>query len=1078
MGMFAHICGVCLAVMAVEVQAGSVGFDYLAYRGVDSVAPAAGEYRNPILAGFYPDPTICRAGDDYYLVNSTFEYFPGLPIFHSTDLVNWTQIGNVIHRPEQLNYHADRMSAGLYAPAISYHEGTFYVICTMIEGPGNFLVTATDPAGPWSDPVPLAFSGIDPSLFFDDDGRVWVVNNDDPDGQPLYQGHRAVRIQEYDSAAKKMIGPRKVIVNGGVDLSKKPIWIEGPHLYKRNDWYYLCCAEGGTWTDHSQVIFRSKTVDGLYVPWEKNPILTQRGLDGNESGAVTCAGHVDLEIGPDGNWWAVFLGMRPYADGLSPMGRETFMLPVTWTEDDWPVILPPGKRVPLTVKAPMGSTVKSGGTPMNGSFSWREEFDAAELGLEWLMVREPNKSWWKLSGGRLEIEPQALNLYSGTENPSYAGRRIQHHTYTVGTELSVPSDDNVSAGLALLMNEKYHYFFAVKRDQLYLERVEGGQVEIIASAERNGAGPVALKIEADKALCSFLYREAGGEWNTLVKDADAKIITSNVPGGSTMFIGATAGPHVRVDAAASFAGSEYDFVLKGNPVFRDTWTADPATLVVGDTLYVYVGHDDAHGDQMFNMPEWLCYSTKDMKHWTAHGTIMKPTDFKWAVKDAWAAQVVEKDGKFYFYATVHHDSTHSGKAIGVAVADSPLGPFEDARGSALITEQDTPSPNGWDDIDPTVLVDDDGTAWLAWGNPNCYLAKLKPSMTEIDGEIQKIHLPNYTEGPWFYKRDQRYYLFYPAFAHQGSAEKICYATADDIAGPWTYQGILTGSAQGSYTIHPAVVDFKGQTYFFYHNAALELNGEAGAIGRRAVCAEYLYFNNDGTIQPIEQTTEGIAIPPSGRGAKKSESSIWQQSDAGITVTQQLAADPECWQGEPAICSVENPYRKATKAQSFNGPGWPPNIAQSFRCGNDRTLTRVVLYAGDGVGATVAEPLMLALYDLGIESISPESYASKGNMLGDNGGLKLAYTPQPDGFLQIDFSLPEPLLLKKGHLYVLELQGKSGSSPLFWYRGTQDVYADGAAYANRSLLRDGQNSCDFAVAIYGVPCGEKTGEDAQ
>lgn len=199
----------------------------------------------------------------------------------------------------------------------------------MVDGPGNFVVTAKNPAGPWSDPTPLRFGGIDPSIFFDDDGRAWIVNNDAPQGRPLYSGHRAIWIQEFDYKAQKMVGPRTLLVNGGIDISKKPVWIEGPHLYKLNSWYYLCCAEGGTGSEHSQVILRSKKVDGPYKSWEKNPILTQRDLNGNVPGAVTCTGHADLEIGPDGNWWAVFLAVRPYQGRFSPMGRETFLLPVT-----------------------------------------------------------------------------------------------------------------------------------------------------------------------------------------------------------------------------------------------------------------------------------------------------------------------------------------------------------------------------------------------------------------------------------------------------------------------------------------------------------------------------------------------------------------------------------------------------------------------------------------------------------------------------------------------------------------------------------------------------------------------------
>ncbi len=259
-------------------------------------------------------------------------------------------------------------------------------------------------------------------------------------------------------------------------------------------------------------------------------------------------------------------------------------------------------------------------------------------------------------------------------------------------------------------------------------------------------------------------------------------------------------------ATVAFAQEKKEFKNEGNPLFRDAFTADPAPLVVGDTLYVYVGHDEAEdGGAYYNITEWLCYSTKDMKTWTSHGYVLKPTDFKWAVGEAWASQVVEKDGKFYYYTTAQHGAPHNCKAVGVAVSDSPTGPFVDARGTALVIDKDTPG-RGWNDIDPTVLIDDDGTAWMSWGNGSCFLAKLKPNMTEIDGEIKEIKLERYVEGPWLHKRGDIYYLTYAGMG-QGS-ENIRYATAEKMDGPWTYRGELSGMAKNSFTIHPKIIKFK------------------------------------------------------------------------------------------------------------------------------------------------------------------------------------------------------------------------------------------------------------------------------
>ena len=302
------------------------------------------------------------------------------------------------------------------------------------------------------------------------------------------------------------------------------------------------------------------------------------------------------------------------------------------------------------------------------------------------------------------------------------------------------------------------------------------------------------------------------------------------------------------------------FVSGENPIFRNSFTADPAPMVHNGRLYVYVGKDEAKDGEMFTMTAWLCYSTTDMKNWTYHGPIMKPSDFSWGDKDAWAAQVVERNGKFYLYVTVTGKNPYGGRNIGVAVSDSPTGPFVDARGTPLIRDNMTNNGKVWDDIDPTVLIDDDGQAYLSWGNPICYLVKLKPNMTEIDGAISQITPPNYAEGPWLSKRKGLYYLTYPAFVAPVGSEQICYATATNINGPWTYRGILTGTARNSYTIHPGIVEYKGQSYLFIHNATLTLNGQGPALGRRSVTVEYLCYNEDGTIKPITQTTAGITVP--------------------------------------------------------------------------------------------------------------------------------------------------------------------------------------------------------------------------
>ena len=301
-----------------------------------------------------------------------------------------------------------------------------------------------------------------------------------------------------------------------------------------------------------------------------------------------------------------------------------------------------------------------------------------------------------------------------------------------------------------------------------------------------------------------------------------------------------------------------------NPIVRDKFTADPAPLVVGNTLYLYVDHDEAKDGEMFNMREWLVYSTKDMKHWKSYPPILHVSDLKWAKKDAWAPQAIEKNGKFYLYVPVEHDDTHPGKAIGVTVSDSPTGPFKDARGTPLITNEMTPKgKHSWEDIDPTVLTDTDKTTWIAWGNRECYIAKLKPNMIELDGPIQEITPPFYVEGPWLHKRGNLYYLTYASMDPSGKPgdEHVSYATAPAITGPWTFRGELTGAAKNSFTIHPGIAEFKGNWYLFLHNAALTIGNQKGALGRRAVNVEHLYYNADGTMKPVVQTEAGVSVPP-------------------------------------------------------------------------------------------------------------------------------------------------------------------------------------------------------------------------
>jgi alpha-N-arabinofuranosidase len=531
---------------------GTASFAWFAYEGADpsdaAFKPKPGEYANPILKGFYPDPSVTRVGEDYYLVNSTFAYFPGLPVFHSKDLVHWTQIANAIDRPGQLNFDGLGLSRGVFAPAITEHQGTFYILNTCVDCGGNFLITAKDPKGPWSDPVWLPqVGGIDSSLFFDTDGRGWIVNNDGPDRPPLYDGHRAIWIQEFDPKSQKTIGARSVLLDGGVDPATKPIWIEGPHITLVDGRYYLTAAEGGTAEGHSQVVLRADKVTGPYVAYQHNPILTQRGLPRDRALPITSAGHADLVQTQNGDWWATFLAVRPYGDDLYNTGRETFLLPVTW-KDGWPVILETGRTIPYVGARPNLPAQAAPAVPTSGAFKLREEFDGKDLPLNWMTLRNPRARWWNLKGGELVLTARDQKLGGGVQ-PSFWGRRQQHLNASASTAIRyVPTKPGDKAGLVVLQNDDFYYFLGLTleggKTVVRLERRAGpkdpvdGVVLASAPITLKPGAPVYLKIDARGGVYDFSYGQTPGRWTTLKAGADGSILSTKLAGG---FVGAVMG---------------------------------------------------------------------------------------------------------------------------------------------------------------------------------------------------------------------------------------------------------------------------------------------------------------------------------------------------------------------------------------------------------------------------------------------------------------------------------------------------------------------------------------------------------
>lgn len=519
---------------------------------VSTSAMAQTTITNPILQGFYPDPSVLRVGEDYYLITSTFSYFPGIPVFHSKDLKNWKQIGNVISRPSQMNFMNERMTRGLFAPAIEYHNGVYYVTCTLIDRGGNFVVTASNPAGPWSNPTFLPeVRGIDPSLYFDGDKAYIIYNSDAPENKPLYPGHRTLRMYEFDPVHLKVVGEEKILVNGGVDLSKKPVWIEGPHILKKNNWYYLYAAEGGTSVNHSEVVLRSESVWGPYVPYEKNPILTQRHLPGNRKDPVTSTGHAQLVEGPDGNTYAIFLAVRPYRGNFYNTGREVFVAPVTW-KDGWPVINPDHEEVQYKYSVGYKEVKQDDARPQSGAFDYTITFEK-KLDPALLFLRTIDSSAFtldKTNGLTLKLKPETCMELG---HPAFVGKRQQHLNCTADTDVKFDAKNGgEKAGLVIFQDEHHFYYICKSVDtgkpvvQLYKSTKDNTMELIKQSVVKKGN--LMLRIVAEGEWYSFYYAEKPDNWILLQDKLDGTFLSTQV---ADSFIGCVFGMYATSSGTAT-----------------------------------------------------------------------------------------------------------------------------------------------------------------------------------------------------------------------------------------------------------------------------------------------------------------------------------------------------------------------------------------------------------------------------------------------------------------------------------------------------------------------------------------------
>ncbi|WP_337103097.1 glycoside hydrolase family 43 protein [Paenibacillus sp. YIM B09110] len=473
------------------------------------------KYQNPVLSGFYPDPSVCRVGEDYYLVNSSFAYFPGIPIWHSRDLIHWRQIGHCLTRESQLQLDQSGISGGVWAPCLRYNNGRFYMVTTNQDHRGHFYVWTEDPAGEWSEPVYVDQEGIDPDLFFDKDGKIYFTSTGTAQGMGLYQC-------EIDISTGRKLSDTRLIWTGFG--GKFP---EGPHLYKVNGYYYLMCAEGGTEYGHMETIARSETPHGPFESCLYNPILSHR----SSNHPIQATGHADLLEAHDGSWWAVFLGIRPVGYPYRHhLGRETYLAPVIWTEDGWPIIGDNGI---------VGTEIDTITLP---PVVWEDEetdmddFNESYLKKHWNFIRSSSKVKWSLEErlGWLALYGSESKL-TGKETPAFIGRRQRHWNCDITVRMEYHPADGEDAGLVAFMDDKYHYAIGLTsingilkitlRRQIASMRVEVHSLPLQGSI-------VDLRIEALPEKYRFYFKEANHDWQ-LLGEAESHLISTEVAGGFT-----------------------------------------------------------------------------------------------------------------------------------------------------------------------------------------------------------------------------------------------------------------------------------------------------------------------------------------------------------------------------------------------------------------------------------------------------------------------------------------------------------------------------------------------------------------
>lgn len=692
---------------------------------------AATGYSNPVIKGFHPDPSICRAGEDYYLVNSSFEYYPGVPIFHSRDLVHWEQIGHVLTTESQLDIKGGNIWGGIYAPTIRYDNGTFYMITTNNSGKGNFLVYTDDPRGKWSEPVWFKQGGIDPSLYFEN-GKCYMVSN--PDG--------AIWLCEINPKTGEQLTESRRIWGG--TGGRFP---EGPHVYKRDGWYYLMISEGGTEYGHKVTIARSRSIEGPYDGCPDNPILTHINHNA-ELNPIQGVGHADMVEAHDGSWWLVCLGFRTQSGSHHVLGRETFLAPVKWNSEGWPVVNGDG-----TIDLDMKDVPTLPQVPQKNTADW--DFNNAQLGVEWNWIGRPVSANYSLTErkGFLRITGSGTRL-DDYGQPSFVGRRQEDIQFQAGTSMQATGKGN--AGITVYYCTWAHYDLYVSGGRLKV-RYRVGELCHEKDVCEVGDATVYLRVKGDTDIYSLQYSTDGTHY-TEAGRMNTRYLSSETNGG---FTGVYIGLFAEGDARAYFDYFKYMPIVPevspklaqghGNPLLDFTFTADPTAVEYDGRLYVYATNDqqqyEAVGRDGRNTYEKIksiaMMSTDDMVNWTYHGLIRTDSIAPWIIA-SWAPSVVkreEADGKTHFYLYF----SNSGFGTGVLTSTSPVGPWSSPLGHSLV-DANTPGLDGCKvPFDPGALVDGEGRGWLTLGAGTARIARLGDDMTSISGKIAKIDAPHHFE---------------------------------------------------------------------------------------------------------------------------------------------------------------------------------------------------------------------------------------------------------------------------------------------------------------------------------------------